>query len=641
MKRTQIAAVGLAVVAFGTMSWIATAFVPMVEHAPPQKVAEEGLCAVPIVSPDGLWTACVDPFGQVVDLFTPDQPLSDNIFETLLYEASFPHSGGLSRRVEANFVVTAGPIVSGAGDSTWTRLTKALGGMSIEITNRMVGGAAGGVQVQIRCENKGPQPITCKLFYYCDFDISGTFQNDEATPLFDGTGRLVAIEQIDFLPPNKPLWFGGCPNYKSWAIDLFPTLRTALDLGLPQLPSADFTIPGAADHTAAIAGDEVVLGPGQSTTMEVGIGGPGFSKCKSKCPYDCDGSNDGIVGINDFLAVLAQWGTPGAPCDKTSGDPGVGILDFLGLLAAWGPCPVNSVKCCLPIDLEAYCADPSTDPPEACVDADSCADCEALGGLCVDECNLVEQTITITDESAPSGACKHSTWTALVCAPKAPCVCGNLIDALFTSATVCGPGGEGSHVQFGGPELPPIPPDFFAPGSDPLFGQVCLKGEPLGFTPFGNFSTADTLVRRFADPFQCDDPFPAQNLIGIEIVALSLVSLDPVVVTFNGGQNPEEWDLHVTLSQFPQQQGIMDVQKHHANGGTFVADLPVTPLFTFTQVGNPGNVRQFDAGLEGIPPIQLNNFDSPTDWVHDVRLGTLAPEGPPSCFNPGIKEDNP
>ena len=123
MKRTQIAAVGLAVVAFGTMSWIATAFVPMVEQAPPQKVAEEGGCLLPIVSLDGSWSACVDPFGQIVDLFTPDQPFSDNVFETLLYEASFPHSGGLSRRVETNFVVTAGPIVSPAGDSNNSSVT--------------------------------------------------------------------------------------------------------------------------------------------------------------------------------------------------------------------------------------------------------------------------------------------------------------------------------------------------------------------------------------------------------------------------------------------------------------------------------------------------------------------------------------
>ena len=48
-----------------------------------------------------------------------------------------------------------------------------------------------------------------------------------------------------------------------------------------------------------------------------------------------------------------------------------------------------------------------------------------------------------------------------------------------------------------------------------------------------------------------------------------------------------------------------------------------------------------DLDLAGFPPIQLNNENNPTNWVQDVKLGTLAPEGPPSCFNPGIREDNP
>ena len=48
---------------------------------------------------------------------------------------------------------------------------------------------------------------------------------------------------------------------------------------------------------------------------------------------------DGIVGIVDFLDLLAQWGTdPGGPPDF-DGDGDVGINDFLELLANWGPCP--------------------------------------------------------------------------------------------------------------------------------------------------------------------------------------------------------------------------------------------------------------------------------------------------------------
>jgi hypothetical protein len=55
------------------------------------------------------------------------------------------------------------------------------------------------------------------------------------------------------------------------------------------------------------------------------------------CPSDVNG--DGMVGVNDFLDLLAAWGpNPGHPAD-IDGDGMVGVNDFLELLAAWGPCP--------------------------------------------------------------------------------------------------------------------------------------------------------------------------------------------------------------------------------------------------------------------------------------------------------------
>ena len=54
------------------------------------------------------------------------------------------------------------------------------------------------------------------------------------------------------------------------------------------------------------------------------------------CDADLDG--DSIVGITDFLALLAAWDTsPGGPPDL-DGDGIVGIVDFLLLLGAWGSC---------------------------------------------------------------------------------------------------------------------------------------------------------------------------------------------------------------------------------------------------------------------------------------------------------------
>jgi hypothetical protein len=56
------------------------------------------------------------------------------------------------------------------------------------------------------------------------------------------------------------------------------------------------------------------------------------------CPWDC-GDDDASVGVVDFLALLAQWGSAG-PCDcEDSPDGEVDVGDFLALLAHWGPCP--------------------------------------------------------------------------------------------------------------------------------------------------------------------------------------------------------------------------------------------------------------------------------------------------------------
>ena len=61
-----------------------------------------------------------------------------------------------------------------------------------------------------------------------------------------------------------------------------------------------------------------------------------FGECEASCPWDLD--DDGVVGINDFLDLLAAWNTdPGGPPDF-DGNGNVGIEDFLELLAHWGPC---------------------------------------------------------------------------------------------------------------------------------------------------------------------------------------------------------------------------------------------------------------------------------------------------------------
>jgi hypothetical protein len=56
------------------------------------------------------------------------------------------------------------------------------------------------------------------------------------------------------------------------------------------------------------------------------------------CPMDCADDGDGVVDVEDFLALLAQWGEECTSCDQRD-EPGVGVLEFLRMLEYWGPCP--------------------------------------------------------------------------------------------------------------------------------------------------------------------------------------------------------------------------------------------------------------------------------------------------------------
>lgn len=162
---------------------------------------------------------------------------------------------------------------------------------------------------------------------------------------------------------------------------------------------------------------------------------------------------------------------------------------------------------------------------------------------------------------------------------------------------------DSSHTQFDF-GVHPIAADFFGPGSDPFDGGVPASSLPLPQNPFcpatvcanDDLSAIDTIVERLGPA-----TLPAVGdsaTIDIEIVALSLQSIDPITVTY-GGLNPELWDVHVCLSIEPQQTGLMKLRRTHSDGGNFDSALPVTPRFIFTRQGD-SEQRVLDGGLAGI-----------------------------------------
>jgi len=152
--------------------------------------------------------------------------------------------------------------------------------------------------------------------------------------------------------------------------------------------------------------------------------------------------------------------------------------------------------------------------------------------------------------------------------------------------------------------------------------QVDLSGFGLGIVPLQGdelLPGTDTIVERLAPagvPNVGDS-----NTIPIELVALSLVSIDPVMI------DVLSFDIHVLGgSDFePQRTGEMTINRLDPNGGSFSALLPVNATIHFLQVGG-------DVG---------NDFTVPFGDEFITQEGVWS-ETPAffSCFIPGFAAGN-
>jgi hypothetical protein len=177
-----------------------------------------------------------------------------------------------------------------------------------------------------------------------------------------------------------------------------------------------------------------------------------------------------------------------------------------------------------------------------------------------------------------------------------------------------------------------IPAGFFDAGSKAFKKTVTLTGNPIssvGATQL-NAGLADTVVRRLETAML--PSVGSSDTIPVEIIALSLVSVEPITVKYSGGPS-QQWNVSVTLSDTPQPQGTMTIRKEHANGGTFDATFPVLPRLIFTRVGDNAQ-RVLDAGVEGLDMIDLKRDRAP--WVTDCMPDGLVMPGINEQFCPGI-----
>jgi hypothetical protein len=98
---------------------------------------------------------------------------------------------------------------------------------------------------------------------------------------------------------------------------------------------------------------------------------------------------------------------------------------------------------------------------------------------------------------------------------------------------------------------------FFDPGSDNFIGFIRLQGAPVDPTTLG---TTDTIIQLLFD-IKISQNGPTKTT-SLEIVAVSLVGVNPITVTHNGGQNPELWDAQVSLQSNQRAAGEDELSSH-------------------------------------------------------------------------------
>lgn len=92
--------------------------------------------------------------------------------------------------------------------------------------------------------------------------------------------------------------------------------------------------------------DDVSVGAYQADPGGVDAVGESYVVFSPACRWDCDGSNDAIVGVTDLLAMLAQY-DPASPVRCTGGscdfnnDGCVDVVDLLKLLGHYDPAGVG------------------------------------------------------------------------------------------------------------------------------------------------------------------------------------------------------------------------------------------------------------------------------------------------------------
>ena len=87
-------------------------------------------------------------------------------------------------------------------------------------------------------------------------------------------------------------------------------------------------------------------------------------------------------------------------------------------------------------------------------------------------------------------------------------------------------------------------------------------------------------------------PTQASGTVPIEVVVLSLVSVEPITV------GDSQWDVFCGLSPEDPSTGSLTMTRTGPNGGTYTSTCYVWPRFVFTRTDDPQVTRTLDGPAE-------------------------------------------
>ena len=177
---------------------------------------------------------------------------------------------------------------------------------------------------------------------------------------------------------------------------------------------------------------------------------------------------------------------------------------------------------------------------------------------------------------------------------------------------------DSAALEFG-VNIPPLPADFFGPGSEPFEG---LPIEGSATCP-GDLGLTNTIVRRTAP---ADVPSAGStDSVPIEIVEMQLKSVEPI----HPGSVDSFFDVFVEIAPAPPSVGTLGIQRDNMGGGRADIEIYVLPQLRFVEVGNPSNEIMWNPG------VVLKCTADSVPWIDDPS-GLMWPECS-SNFALGVK----